>query len=214
MATKFVMPLYKLNALNVYGSKIWYLIHLFALGYVESDHLLYHPYQAFITSIKELFPCNVCKEHLFKNSRKFKLENYLANSSSIFLWSYLLHNEVNESNKKNSPSYNFCLNHTKKQLNTLEIIPNLFFSLFTFVKYSDVENNIGYFIMLMTSIKYLIPTYSVRKTYTSAFDKYKHLDLVSLTALYWLYLIYKDVHENLDINFHSYDLIYEYFKSS
>lgn len=206
--TDLSLQLYKFNSLDVYGPKIWYLIHLFALGYVEREHLLYHPYQAFIISIKELFPCKICKEHFSENLYKYKLEN---NYATLFHWSYLLHNEVNKMKNKSSPSYRSSLDSISKHLHTWDVVPNLFFVLFTIIKYSGVSDKMGYFIMLLTSLKYLIPIDIIKKVYTQALEKYSTVDPLSVTVLYWTYLIYKDVHENLSIHYHTYGVIVEYF---
>lgn len=208
--TSLALPLHKLNALNVYGPRIWYVIHLFALGYLKREKLLYHPYQAFIVAIKELFPCQICKNHFEINMIKLPIEHYLANPMAIFMWTYLVHNEVNELNHKTSPSYNVCLKYTKNQLKSWEILPNLFFTLFTLVKYNNMTEKRGYLIMLTTSLKYLIPIDEIREVYIYSLEKYQKIE--SVTVLYWIYLIYKEVYELLNLQYYSYSVILEYFQ--
>lgn len=211
MKSNFVLPLYKFNSLDVYGPKIWYVLHVLALGYTPHAKLLYHPYRAFVAAIKELLPCQMCRVHFAANLIKYDLEKYLSNSSAIFLWTYLIHNEVNEKNRKTSPSYSTCFNNVKSQLNSMEIIPNLFFTLFTLAMYNPTHEKIGYLIMLITALRYLVPTEKLRKVFTTATERYKNINFVSTPTLYWIYLIYKDVHEALGIHYYSYTVILEYF---
>jgi hypothetical protein len=208
--TSLLLPLSQFNSLNVYGPKFWYVIHTLALGYKKRVNLLYHPYKAFIISLKELFPCDICKNHFIQNLEKYPIDNYLSNSSSIFMWSYLIHNEVNETKRKVSPSYNTCLDFTRKQLKKRDILPHIFFMLFTLAKYNNSDKS-GYFVMLVSSLQYLIPIESISESYIYAIDKYKDTDSISISIIYWLYLIYREVHVYLGINYYSYELILNYF---
>jgi hypothetical protein len=161
--------------------------------------------------IKELFPCQICKKHLTGNLKKYNLSDYLLNSSSMFMWSYLIHNEVNEMNNKMSPPYNSCLGLVQSTVDNIEIIPNLFFTLFTLIEYNNSKDKIGYFIMLMTTLKYLIPMDSVRHAYTYVLEKHKTVDFSKVSLLFWVYSIYKEVNSILNIPYYSYEVISEYF---
>ena len=93
------------NTLEVYGPKIWHVIHTFAANYNPSQRT---NFQLFIMSVSDLIPCKVCREHFKLNLKKHPLEKFLINKQSLFLWSYLMHNEVNELQGKESPDYRTC----------------------------------------------------------------------------------------------------------
>jgi Mitochondrial sulfhydryl oxidase involved in the biogenesis of cytosolic Fe/S proteins len=209
---QFVLPLYKNNSIVIYGPKVWYLIHLLALGYVERESLMYHPYQAFIMSIKELLPCKLCRDHFIYNMTvKYNLEKYTTSSSSLFLWSYLMHNEVNETKHKVSPSYTTCLEYMKTQLHSMEMLPNLFYALFTLVSNSPKEK-LSYIIMLVTSLKYLIPEENLREIYIKSVEQYGNIvDFTTITPLYWVYLIYQNCYASLGLYYYSYNIILKHF---
>lgn len=206
-----VMPLFKINGIDIYGSKIWYVIHLCALGYKEHHKLLYHPYQAFILAISELLPCKVCQSHFKENLNKYKLEHYLYDFTGLFLWSYLIHNEVNISKDKTSPSYSACLRFTSEELTTLNILPNLFYMLFTLASSTQNKKKFSHFIVLLSSLKFLIPQDLVRNLYKEALLKYESV-FFDVSPLYCVYLLYQHVHERLNLYFYAYNIILKHFQ--
>ena len=143
-----------------------------------------------------------------ENIQKYPLEAYLTNGENSFLWSYLIHNEVNESRNRVSPLYSTCLKFTKEQLNTLEILPNLFYTLFTLTS-SNHDKQSSYIIVLLTSLKYLIPQGFLRALYNEAFAIH-HNDLM-ISPLFCVYSIYKDIYEHLNLYYYSYTIILKHF---
>lgn len=91
------------NSLSIYGPKLWHTIHTFAADYnPKTDR---NSFMMFIISVGELLPCQKCKTHFKQNLKKFPLNQYLDSREKVFLWSYMMHNEVNEMQGKKSPPY-------------------------------------------------------------------------------------------------------------
>ncbi len=91
------------NTLEIYGPNIWHTIHTLAANYNPKRPEYFF---MFINSLKELIPCDLCKKH-FKEilQKKYPIKNYTGSRELIFLWSYLIHDEVNKKIGKISPPY-------------------------------------------------------------------------------------------------------------
>ena len=92
-----------MNDLSVYGPKLWHIIHTFSANYNPVTDR--NAFIMFIVSISKLLPCPRCRKHFQDNLEIYKLERYLDSRDRIFLWSYIMHNAVNESQGKKSPPY-------------------------------------------------------------------------------------------------------------
>lgn len=94
------------NTLSVYGPKLWHTIHTFAANFNPATDK--NSFVMFVISVSELIPCQKCKVHFKLNLKKFPINQYLDSREKIFLWSYLMHNEVNELQGKKSPPFKEC----------------------------------------------------------------------------------------------------------
>lgn len=88
---------------NFWGPAVWKTIHIFCASYNKGKE---KELRKFIETLPHLLPCEACREHLKENLKNLRIDNYLDNNHSLFLWSYLLHDIVNKQLGKQSPDYN------------------------------------------------------------------------------------------------------------
>jgi hypothetical protein len=97
---------------DFWGPPCWATLHIFAASYTPDKE---HAFKMFLESLTKLLPCEICKEHLKANLQKIPVERYLRNNYTLFLWSYILHDAVNQQHnahagpnkiQKRSPDYN------------------------------------------------------------------------------------------------------------
>lgn len=57
-------------------------------------------FHALILAVAPTVPCKVCRGHFAENQRKFDIRNYKQNQESLLLWTYLMHDSVNQAQGK------------------------------------------------------------------------------------------------------------------
>lgn len=88
------------------GSKIWEYMHIMAANAItERKRELY---VAWLNSLKEIFPCEVCRVHLVSNLDDLPVEPHTNTNVSLFYHSWKLHDTVNKQLHK---SKNRCLSY-------------------------------------------------------------------------------------------------------
>lgn len=85
---------------NFWGPYFWTSIHSATVTYTPDKA---QAFKAFLYSLTEILPCMECREHLKQNLTTFKVDPYLTDNHSLFLWSYYLHDIVNQQLGKKSP---------------------------------------------------------------------------------------------------------------
>ena len=87
---------------NKWRNQLWTCIHYIALNYPDnpSDEDKIN-YKNFFMSLKDILPCNICKEHYEDILLILPLTNdSLNNRTTLFKWTVDLHNKVNILNDK------------------------------------------------------------------------------------------------------------------
>ena len=87
---------------NEWGPRVWFVIHTMAASYDPSNAKYFKAYMVCLT---RLLPCPECKQHLESNLASLNIDNYLGSRESLFKWTYLLHEAVNNQLGKPTPSY-------------------------------------------------------------------------------------------------------------
>jgi hypothetical protein len=94
---------------KIWGNAIWDIIHILA-KYIPTDSNGKIPKEAklifmdFINCIQKLLPCELCRNHMIINMKKYNIEKYLDNRTDLFTWTVTIHNEVNKDNNKKKMS--------------------------------------------------------------------------------------------------------------
>jgi hypothetical protein len=91
---------------NVWGPHAWQFLHSITLAYPDNptDNDKQHHSQ-FFDSLKNILPCDKCKNHFTHNLETYPIENHLENKESLFRWLVDIHNRVNVINNKREYSY-------------------------------------------------------------------------------------------------------------
>ncbi len=87
---------------NIWGPKGWFFIDTIILSYPNNpsneDKKIY---KNFLTSIKDILPCESCRIHYTNNLKEIPLSSYYLNSrNNLIEWIILIHNKVNKINNK------------------------------------------------------------------------------------------------------------------
>ena len=90
---------------DFYGRTQWITLHCYAIAYTPD---MAPAFVAYVNAIAYLMPCSICRAHFQHNLKKYPINNYLVNRESLFYWTYLLHDEVNNSKGRLSPPYHLC----------------------------------------------------------------------------------------------------------
>ena len=91
---------------EIWGPHAWQFLHSITLSYPDNptDQDKYNHAQ-FFNNLKDILPCQKCRDHLSQNLQTLPIENYLNDKDSLFRWLVDVHNSVNVSNGKKEYSY-------------------------------------------------------------------------------------------------------------
>ena len=107
---------------TVWGPKLWFVIHTFALNY--PDNPTYEDkrvMEEFFNNLKYSIPCNKCKVHYRQRLERDPIINYLDSKQSLFKHTIDLHNQVNKSLGKKIYSYDEVVQIYKQHYNPGEL---------------------------------------------------------------------------------------------
>lgn len=95
-----------------WGPGTWQLMHSISFNYPqnpkEEDK---KAYTNFIDSLKQVLPCESCKNEFTKMLKKFPLDDFLEDTEGVVVWSYLAHHMVNIRLNKKTPEFNDVVRH-------------------------------------------------------------------------------------------------------
>ncbi len=83
---------------NFWGSGLWKAIHAMAATTETSKERM--DFKNMMMELAKILPCKVCRKHLTENMAKHPIERYMKSNETLFLWTYLLHDSVNQAQKK------------------------------------------------------------------------------------------------------------------
>ena len=97
---------------EIWGPHIWRTIHYISLGYPETPSLNDKQiYKNFITSLKDVLPCAMCRKHFTELLTTHPLtEQVLSSKTNLIKWCIDAHNIVNIQNNKKVFSYEEAIN--------------------------------------------------------------------------------------------------------
>ena len=84
-----------------WGEKWWDVLHSGAAFYTP-DHS--HDYLLLLQGYKGMIPCRQCRHHFSQNLVKYPIEPYLENNKKLLLWTYIVHDSVNQAHNSHNPS--------------------------------------------------------------------------------------------------------------
>jgi len=95
---------------NFWGPCYWRTIHSFAASY-RPEPLVKNAFIQFIYSLRGILPDNESRKRYDIAIQRLPLtESYFKDAHSLFLWSYLFHDIINQQMNKISPGYEIVLN--------------------------------------------------------------------------------------------------------
>lgn len=102
---------------SMWGPLGWGFIHSVAMGYPDNvpnpeTDIVAQQYKKFFLSLGPVLPCVWCKQNYEKNISQLPIDGYLGSRNDLMLWTYKLHNLVNDETKvpaNNRPSFSEVL---------------------------------------------------------------------------------------------------------
>ena len=83
-----------------WGPPHWTCIHSDAAAYKPEKAVAF---KTLMYCLPELLPCEECCANLKKNLAKYPIDGYLRNNHDLFLWTYILHDAVNQEHNHMKP---------------------------------------------------------------------------------------------------------------
>jgi len=104
---------------EIWGKYGWCFFHLVTFGYPDNPTKKdKERYRIYITYLKYVLPCDMCKNNLKKHLKKYPLtNNALLSKSNLIKWGIDMHNIVNYYTGKSMLSYNDAMNELNKIIN-------------------------------------------------------------------------------------------------
>ena len=80
-----------------WGGPVWFILHYTAKTMPEQiPQGMSTSFKALIVCLQYLLPCPKCRKHLALNLVQLHIDDYIWAKDSLFLWTVLLHNQVNK----------------------------------------------------------------------------------------------------------------------
>lgn len=143
---------------NIWGPKLWYIIHGIAYLYPESDNqnIKYFYYQ-FIQFIYEIIPCPSCQKHFLRLLKNHKLEINKLNKEYLVNWTVQIHNQINT--RLHKSHFNRDTTHYKN------INHKIFIWYINYLGIEVLKNNIrrNIFVKFILFLTYIVPKGNIWK---------------------------------------------------
>lgn len=80
----------------VWGPPFWFVMHTVSLNYpVHPTYANRRTHYDFFYIIRNILPCEMCRQHYRALLKQFPIEPFLDNRDSLISWVILIHNQVN-----------------------------------------------------------------------------------------------------------------------
>lgn len=83
-----------------WGRPTWQFLHSVAATYKPEKA---QEYVTFFKSLPFILPCEECGKNLTENFKSVPIEKYLGSNHTLFFWTYLIHDMVNQHHNKDHP---------------------------------------------------------------------------------------------------------------
>ena len=125
---------------NIWGPKAWFFIDSIVLSYPNNpSNTEKNLYKNFLYSLKDILPCESCRNHFSINLNDIPLSSYyLKSRNNLIEWIIKIHNRVNIINNKKLISKNEFIDYYKNNYNC-DI--DLYEDLNNNINNNDINNN-------------------------------------------------------------------------
>ena len=86
---------------KVWGPGLWKYLHSAAA--IASTPEAINAFLAFIAVLGPTIPCKKCKAHFLENQRKIDIRSYTGSAEQLFMWTFRMHDAVNQAQGKVYP---------------------------------------------------------------------------------------------------------------
>jgi len=133
---------------TIWGPHAWIFLHSITLAYPDNPTLEdKNNHKDFFNNLKNVLPCQKCKDHFTQSLQELPIENHLDNKESLFRWLVDIHNRVNIINNKREYSY--------------DEVTELYENIYSNKNNKLINNNYLYIILIILII--LLCIYYIRK---------------------------------------------------
>ena len=97
---------------TIWGPQAWGLLHTICFNYPKNPKFNEKQnLKKYVKSFVENIPCPNCKKSFKEIYSRIPIDNFLNNNYGTFLWSYLVHDIVNQKLNKKSPEFENIVNY-------------------------------------------------------------------------------------------------------
>jgi hypothetical protein len=112
---------------KIWGPKLWFVIHTIALNYPNNPtYQDKRNHEDFFNQLVYMIPCDKCRIHYRQRLDKYPVIQHLENSDTLFRYTILIHNDVNEMLNKPRLSYEDVLKFYKKSYDKNSVVETVF----------------------------------------------------------------------------------------
>lgn len=80
----------------VWGPPFWFVMHTVSINYpLRPTYAQRRTHYDFFYNIRNILPCEMCRQHYRTLLKRFPIEPFLDNRDSLISWVVLIHNQVN-----------------------------------------------------------------------------------------------------------------------
>lgn len=162
--------------IKIWGNSLWELIHTISFKYTVNKK---NNYNLFFNLLKNIIPCEKCRNHYIYYFNKYKIQNFLNNHNDLIKWVNNLHNDVNKRLYKKT----YSLKESKKKYydpNKVLIINDK--KIFNFIQYFAINNNSRTFKIFFKLILDLYPN-DIIKNELINYNKKNNINNVNFNEL-------------------------------
>lgn len=102
---------------EIWGPVFWNTINILAINYPEKPNIQdQNNITSFLTNLKNILPCEKCRNHYKENIEKFPISQALTSRSNFIKWVIDIHNSINKTHGKKVLTYDEGLYEMKKNV--------------------------------------------------------------------------------------------------
>ena len=130
---------------TIWGSHAWMILHTICFNYPKKQSFNdKQNIKQYISSFINVIPCETCKSSFREIYGRLPINEFINDRYGVFLWSYIVHDLVNQKLNKISPEFENVVKFHISMMNQPDVIDGKKYVDKTFVKYDKYSQGLNY----------------------------------------------------------------------